>query len=199
MVEGFKDERETGLVQIKNVGAEVSTGQVVYSSIKITKDVQLREIPRLGMDAEPYFHMVGETAVPGIRAVVSRGFYGFRPYVAVQVPMSEISSYFGFLSFIPVNAVFGGEYNLNLGRLSITPFGGVGVSYVHVFTPVASTDEEDWLSHYGAQAYLRASFLFTRNMRAFAEAGVEYWLTADDFFFDNYGGLGAGAGVAFKL
>jgi hypothetical protein len=199
MVEGFKDERESGLVQIKDVGAEVSTGQVVYSSIKISKDVQLREIPRLGVDAEPYFHMVGETAIPGIRAVVSRGFYGFRPYVAVQVPMSEISSYFGFLSFIPVNAVFGGEYNLNLGRLSITPFGGVGVSYVHVFTPVVSTDEEDWLSHYGAQAYLRASFLFTRNMRAFAEVGAEYWLTADDWFFDSYGGIGAGAGVAFKL
>ncbi len=199
MVEGYRDEREAGLVQIKDVGAEVSTGEVVYSSVAVTKDIQLREIPRMGFDAEPYFHMAGRVAIPGVRAVVSRGFYGFRPYVAVQLPLSEISSYFGFLSFIPINGIVGGEYNLNLGRLSVTPFAGVGASYVHVFTPIASDDNEDWLSHYGAQAYVRLSYLFTRNIRAFAEGGFEYWIAADRFFFDNFGGLGFGAGVAIKL
>jgi hypothetical protein len=201
MVEGFKDERETGLVQIKNVGAEVSTGQVVYSSTKITKDVQLREIPRLGMDAEPYFHMIkGEntTFVPGMRMVVSRGFYGFRPYVGVQVPVGQIWSAFTVL-VVPVSVVFGGEYEAHLGRLTATPYGGVGASYLYVSEAISELSEEtNIFPHVGAQAYLNLSYLVTRNMRIYAEAGAEYWLAIHSFFSD-YGGLGAGAGVAFKL
>jgi hypothetical protein len=198
MVEGFKDEREAGLVAIKDVGAEVSTGQVVYSSAKLTKDVQLREIPRLGVDLEPYFHLSGGTAVLGVKGVASRGFYGFRPCFAAQIPLGEISSYWGLLSVIPINGIVGGEFNLYMGRLTLTPFAGAGLSYARVLTPV-SDEDTDWLSHYGAQAYLRASFLFTRDIKAFAEVGLDYWLSADQFYFENYGGLSYGAGVAFKL
>jgi hypothetical protein len=197
-VEGFKNDSEKGLVTIKDVGSEVSTGQVVYSSIKLTKDVQLKEIPRLGVDVEGYFHMVGTAPVPGVRGVLSRGFYGFRPYFAAQVPISDITSAaWGLFSIIPVNGILGGEFNLSMGRLAITPFGGVGASYARILI-VDKTDKTDWLSHIGGQAYVRASFLFTRELRAFAEAGFEYWAAMDPFF-DNYGGIGLGAGVAYKL
>ncbi|HTX73799.1 MAG TPA: hypothetical protein VMC79_13295, partial [Rectinemataceae bacterium] len=57
-VQGFKDEREVGLILIKDVGTEVSTGRIIYSSVRLSPDVQLREIPRLGVDAEPYLHLV---------------------------------------------------------------------------------------------------------------------------------------------
>lgn len=198
-VEGFKNESEAGLVQIKDVGSEVSTGRVVYSGIKLTKDVQLKEIPRLGTDIEPYFHMVGGTAIPGIRVLPSRGFYDFRPLIAIQVPVTEVSSYWGLFSFIPINMIVGGEYNLYLSRLTLTPSAGAGLSYVRIITPIKSGDDKDWLSHFGGQAYLKASFLVSRDIRLYAEAGYEYWLSVYPSFFDNYGGLGLGAGVAIKL
>jgi len=199
-VEGFKNQSEKGLVQIKDVGSEVSTGRVVYSSIPVTKDIQLQENPRLGVDAEGYFHFAGDTALPGIRGVLSRGFYGFRPYFAAQIPVSQVSSYFsGLFSVIPVNVILGGEFNLYLGRLAITPYGGVGASYYHVITPINSGDTTDGLSHIGGQAYVRASFLFTRELRVFAEAGVEYWASMNPDWFDSYGGLGFGGGVSYKL
>jgi hypothetical protein len=198
-VEGFQNTAEKGLIQIKDVGSEVSTGRVVYSSIKLTKDVQLHEIPRLGVDAEGYFHLAGGTALPGFRGALSRGFYGFRPYFAVQVPVSEVSTYFGLLSVIPVNAIVGGEYNLYMGRFTLTPYVGAGASYARVITPISDSDKTDWLSHIGGQGYVRASFLFTRELSVFAEAGLEYWLTMNDVFFNNYGGLSFGAGVSFKL
>jgi len=199
-VEGFNNDSEKGLVTIKNVGSEVSTGQVVYSDIKLAKDVQLREIPRLGMDIEGYFHIAGGASIPGVRAVYSRGFYDFRPYAAVQIPVSSISSYWGLFSVIPVNILVGGEYNLYMGRLTVTPFGAVGASYARVVSPLTNSDDKtDWLSHYGVQAYVRGSYLFTRELRVFAEAGIEEWISADKAFFDNYGGLSVGGGVAYKL
>jgi hypothetical protein len=196
-VEGFKDEREAGLVTIKDVGAEVSTGQVVYSSAKLGKDVQLREIPRMGVDIEPYFHLVGSESkafLPGFRAVASRGFYGFRPYLGVQIPLGQMWSFF----VIPVTAIFGGEQNLSLGRLSLTPYGGVGFSYVYYMDVSGTSTETNYFPHIGGQAYLRASYLITRDMKIFAEAGGDYWIAISSLF-QNYGGLGFGAGLAFKL
>jgi len=198
-VEGFRNDTERGLVQIKDVGSEVSTGRIVYSSIKVAKDVALKEIPRLGLDAEGYLDVVGSTVVPGVRVVPSRGFYGFRPYGAVQIPVSEVSTYFGLLSVIPINGIVGGEYDFYLGRLSVTPFCGLGASYARVVTPVSSSDETDWLSHIGAQAYLRISLLVTRDLSIFAQGGLEYWVSMNSVFFNNYGGVGLGAGASYKL
>jgi hypothetical protein len=201
-VEGFKNDSEKGLVAIKDVGSEVSTGQVVYSSIKIAKDAQLREIPRLGMDVEGYYHqLIGETgaSIPGLRIVYSRGFYEFRPYIAIQVPIGQITYWdWGFGDFITVNAILGGEYNLHMGRLTVTPFGGIGASYLH-YTGSYDYGDTNWLSHIGAQVDVRASFLLTRELKVFAEAGYEQWFTMDDSWFRNYGGLSVGAGVAYKL
>jgi hypothetical protein len=201
MVEGFKDEREAGLVQIKDVGAEVSTGQVVYSSVKMTKDVQLREIARMGVDAEPFVHILlgaDRTIVPGIRMAVSRGFYGARPYAAVQVPLGQIWSAFT-VFVVPVSVVVGGEYEAHMGRLTATPYAGIGASYLYVSEAITGlSDETNIFPHIGAQAYVNLSYLVTRNMRIYADVGGEFWLAIHSFF-DNYYGLGAGAGVAFKL
>jgi hypothetical protein len=200
-VEGFKDEHEAGLVAIKDVGAEVSTGQVVYSSAKLGKDVQLREIPRMGVDFEPYIHLVGSQSkafLPGFRAVASRGFYGFRPYLGVQIPLGQMWSFFGLATFIPVTAIFGGEQNFSLGRLSLTPYGGVGFSYVYYMDVSGTSTETNYFPHIGGQAYLRASYLVSRDMKIFAEVGGDYWIAISSLF-QNYGGLGFGAGLAFKL
>jgi hypothetical protein len=195
----IKTENEEGLVRIKDVGSEVSTGHVVYSGIPLTMDLQLKEIPRLGFDMEPYFHTAGDIAIPGIRAVVSRGYYGFRPYAAVQIPVSQVSSYWRLFAVIPVNAIVGGEYNFCLGRLTLTPFGGIGAGYARVVSPLNDSDTTDWLSHIGAQAYVRASFLVSRDIRFFVEGGAEFWIAMNQTFFNNYGSLGNGGGVAIKL
>jgi hypothetical protein len=215
-VEGFKDTREAGLVAIKDVGAEVSTGQVLYSGVKMTKDLQLQEIPRLGVDAEPFLHIVngakldvpldpkgttGSNLIVGVRVPLSRGFYGVRPYGAIQVPVSGIRSFLTAF-MIPVCASFGAEYRLNLGRLSLTPYGGVGASYIYVteaLSGAAADTKDTYIPHIGAQAYINAAFLITRDMRVFAEAGGEYWISLAPALYTNYGGIGFGAGVSFKL
>ena len=70
-IEGFKNDSEKGLIQIKDVGSEISTGRIVYSDIKVTKDVQLKEIPRLGVDVEGYLDIAsgpdGTVVLPGSR------------------------------------------------------------------------------------------------------------------------------------
>ena len=43
---------------IKDVGPEISTGLVLYSSVKPGPDTQLREIPRRGVDAAFFLHFV---------------------------------------------------------------------------------------------------------------------------------------------
>ena len=213
-VEGFKNESEKGLVAIKDVGSEVSTGQVLYSSIKLTKDVQLHEIPRLGIDAEPFLHVVtgtklttfdqaadtGSNIIVGLRVPLSRGFYGVRPFGEIQVPVNGIRTFFTAV-MVPIDAVFGAEYRLNLGRLSITPYGGIGASYIYVSEAISgksANTSDTYIPHIGAQGYVNIAFLITRDMRVFAEAGGEYWLALSPLY-SNYGGLGFGAGVSFKL
>jgi hypothetical protein len=88
-VEGFDDSKEVGLIVVKEVGREVSSGQVLFSSVPLGKDAQLREIPRQGADFDLYIHSIGgtvATVTPGFKATASRGFYSFRPFVAAQVP-----------------------------------------------------------------------------------------------------------------
>ncbi len=202
-VEGFSDDREAGLIVIKEVGPEVSTGSVLYTTIPLGKDTQLREIPRQGADLDIYLHSVGGTTpslIPGFRATASRGFYGIRPFVAAQVPLSLISNFLlGLVQIVPVNAVVGAEYLVNFGRLSFAPYAGIGISYFHVTSPWVSTDT-DFISHVGLLAYGRVSYLVSRDMKVFADLGIEQWLKVTSLFGNkSYGGTSFGAGVTFKL
>lgn len=197
-VEGFDDSREAGLIVIADVGQEVSTGEVLYSGMKLGKDTQLREIPRVGTELDLYLHSVGGLFVPGLRMTASRGFYGFRPLASIQIPVSLMSSFL-IVEIIPVNVLIGGEFALNMGRLSVAPNASAGLSYYHVTTIGINTDT-DFLSHIGAQAGGRISYLFNRNTRAFVDLGIEYWLAMTNLFGnESYGGAIFGAGVTFKL
>jgi hypothetical protein len=216
MVEGFKDEREAGLIAIKDVGAQVSTGQVVYSSVKLAKDAQLREIPRQGFDAEPFVrYLMGESLdnyldetgdtgsnlLVGLRIPLSRGFYGLRPYAEVETCLNGWRNVLTAF-MIPINAVVGAEYRMDLGRLGVTPYGGIGGSYIYLTEALSGTSRDTsdtYLAHLGAQAYLNLSFLVTRDIRVFAEVGGEYWLSMSDWLYSSYGGVGGAAGVSFKL
>ncbi|MEI6875928.1 MAG: hypothetical protein WCL50_12465 [Spirochaetota bacterium] len=202
MVAGLRDDREVGLLVVKDVGAEVSTGRAVFGGSFATAGAQLKEIARKGFDIEPYLHLVGTPGawalLPGARAVASRGFYDLRPYAAAQIPVGQVIGVFTAL-FIPVNVTVGGEYNVAFDRLTLTPWGGIGASYVHFMEAISSTSTDtDYLSHVGVQAYLKASWLVTRDLRVFAEGGIEYWVTVSRFF-NPYGGFGVGAGAALKL
>ncbi len=206
-VEGFDDSRESGLIVVKDVSKEISTGEVLYKSIKLGKDTQLREIPRLGSDFDLYLHSIGDsstgTLLPGFRATASRGFYAFRPFVAAQIPLALMQDFLVFglipLEIIPVNALIGGEYLVNLGRLSVAPSAAFGASYFSVTTPISSTDTE-FLSHVGIQAAVRVAYLLGRNSRVFADLGYESWIAITDLFGNrSYSGTMIGAGFTFKL
>ncbi len=206
-IEGFDDSRESGLIVIKEVSQEVSTGQVLYKSIKLSKDTQLKEIPRVGTELDLYIHSIGDSSagsiVPGLRATASRGFYSFRPFVAAQVPLALMEGFLVFglvpLEIFPVNALIGGEYLINMGRLSVAPSAAFGISYFSVSTPIVSTDT-DFLSHVGIQAAIRVAYLLGRNSRVFVDLGYENWIAITDLFGnEGYSGTMIGAGFTFKL
>jgi len=206
-IEGFDDSRESGLIVIKEVSQEVSTGQVLYKSIKLGKDTQLKEIPRVGTELDLYIHSIGDSSagsiVPGLRATASRGFYSFRPFVAAQVPVGLMEGFLVFglvpLEIFPVNALIGGEYLINMGRLSVAPSAAFGISYFSVTTPIVSTDT-DFLSHVGIQAAIRVAYLLGRNSRVFVDLGYENWIAITDLFGnEGYSGTMIGAGFTFKL
>jgi len=206
-VEGFDDSRESGLIVIKEVSREISTGKVLYKSVKLGKDTQLREIPRLGSDFDLYLHSISDSSadslLPGIRVTASRGFYAFRPFVAAQIPLALMQDFLIFglipLEIIPVNALIGGEYLINLGRLSVAPSAAFGASYFSVTTPISSTDTE-FLSHVGIQAAVRVAYLLGRNSRVFADLGYESWIAITDLFGNqSYSGTMIGAGFTFKF
>jgi len=208
-VEGFDDLRESGLIVVKDVGREISTGEVLYKFIKLSKDTQLREIPRLGSEVDLYLHSIGDSSagslLPGLRATASRGFYAFRPFVAAQVPLGLIKGFLAFgiipLEIFPVNVLIGGEYLVNMGRLSCAPSAAFGLSYFSITTPISSSDT-DFLSHVGIQTALRIAYLFGRNARVFIDLGYENWIAvAGESTFGNrsYSGIILGAGVTFKF
>lgn len=215
-VAGFKDEREAGLVLIKDAGPEVSTGLVLYSSVKPGPDTQLREIPRRGVDAAPFLHIIngpqlrfigdgeserdGRNTMIGLRMPLSRGFFDVRPYASIEVPVNGVRSFLSIFYF-PVNVLVGAEYNLYMGRLAVTPYAGVGTSFIYISELFSgeTVDTSDWLfPHLGLQAYLSASYLFNRNTKIYAEAGFEYWLALTSLY-STYGGLSIGGGLSFKL
>jgi len=201
-LEGFDDLRESGLIVIEDVGREISTGKVLYKSTKLSKDTQLKEIPRLGSELDLYLHSIGDSSagslLPGLRATASRGFYALRPFVAAQVPLGLISSFL-IVEIFPVNALIGAEYLINLGRLSFAPSAAFGVSYFSVTSPWVTTDTE-FLSHVGIQAALRLAYLLGRDSRIFADLGYESWIAITDLFGNrSYSGLMVGGGITFKL
>lgn len=205
--EGFKDEREEGLILIKSAGPEVSTGTILYSGIKVEKDTQLREIPRQGADLAVYGHTYSvldgafssdSSFLLGARAELTRGFYNVKPYAAVQI-------IFDTDMWLPINAIVGAEYSVYLRRLEVGVRGGLAGStnaIIRLIEDAASTSDDPWFTHYGISAGAYLSYLITRDIKVFAEAQFDYMLGIADGLggsFSSYGGTQLGAGVTIKF
>ena len=154
----------------------------------------------IGDPVEPESEEEGSNIILGLRMPLSRGFFDVRPYAAIQVPVNGVRTILSFV-FVPVNVLLGAEYNLYLGRLAVTPYAGIGTSFVYITEAFSGEtyDTSDMLfPHIGGQAYLNVSYLFNRNTKLFVEAGFEYWLALTSLY-SNYGGVSFGGGVSWKL
>ncbi len=205
-LEGFVDEREVGLILIKEVGTTRSKGTILYSGIPIVKDVQLREIPRLGADLAVYAHsydylddVMDPSLVFGARFELTRGFYNFRPYAAVQV-ITDTEMW------LPINVIMGGQYSIFMRRLEIgARIGAAGSTnaIMRLLEEEIATDDDPWFTHYGASAGAYVSWLFSRDFKVFVEAQGDYMFGLADSFlggpFSSYGGVQVGLGATFKL
>lgn len=211
-IEGFADEEEDGLIVIKNVGPQISTGRVVYAGKTLDEGAQLREIPRLGLEFAPYLRYLSYfegtsdnsgALVLGAKAILSRPFYSLRPFVGAQISFDSDL-------WLPVGVYGGGEFNLFWRRLSLYGSGAIGGASNVVFKYIEgaieevtdTADDETFFSHFGLLGSAGVSLLISRDVKIFAEAGVEYWIgILDDVGgpFSSYGGTSVSVGAAFKL
>ncbi len=204
-LEGLTNEREAGLILIKDVGTTRSKGTILYSGVPVVKDVQLREIPRLGADLALYAHTynyldasMGTSFVIGARAELTRGFYNVRPYAAVQM-ITDSSMW------LPINVIVGGQYSIFMRRLEAGARAGVAGStnaIVRIIEDYASNSDDPWFTHYGVSGGAYVSWLFNRDMKLFVEVQGDYMLGLADSLggsFSSYGGYQIGLGAAFKL
>jgi hypothetical protein len=204
-LEGFVDEREVGLILIKDVGTTRSKGIILFSSIPVEKDVQLREIPRLGLDFAGYVHNyvyvdgIGDNEssfIIGARAEATRGFYNIRPYGAVQA-IADLSKW------IPLSAIVGGQYSLFLRRLEFggrAGLAGGSNALVKILEENFSSTDDPWFTQLGVSGGAYASYLFSRDFKVFIEAQFDYLFgITNEPIFGSYGGYQIGLGATFKL
>ncbi|MBI9101999.1 MAG: hypothetical protein JEY99_06250 [Spirochaetales bacterium] len=203
---GHQLNQEAGLIKINEVDETLSYGYVLYSKDAPYPGEQLKEIPRLGVDGSVYLNQIGTTATMiGLRTEATRGFYGFRPIAGVEIPIAEGAPDWG----LPVNAYVGGAACWYMGRLFFQPTVGAGIGG---YIPISEIEEGDSImdnlemTHIGGFAEFKASYLFSRDLRVFVDAGYAYWNgILDDilgnygFFGDTYKGSYIGAGVTLKL
>lgn len=199
---------EKGLLIVRRVEEEVSTARVVYSNGVPQEGEQLQELPRLGIDATAFAHAVAlqlgpaPSAYPlpllaGLRVGLSRGFYGFRPHVTVEMPFHLISDTAYVYGGIPLNVSLGGEYNLYLGRLQIVPMAALGVGMA---IPLEADKRDFQLTHFGGSAQLTVTYLFSRDAKLVLEAGYLGWATDPaSTGLGTYEGVFGGVGISGKF
>ncbi len=198
---------ETGLLVIRDVHQDFSYARVIYANPRARVGDQLHEVPRRGFETQVYYDVLTDgieiCSLVGLKAVVSRGFYDWRPFVAVEIPFrgaigTERNRFF------PLNMVLGGEWNAYLGRLRITPSASVGLGGA---VPLGSESDRDrfYLTHVGGVARLTGSLLLGRDVLVSVQTGLGYWLSVFDESVTRqypplagYGGLVIGGGVTLK-
>lgn len=202
--------RENGLVVIKEVSDEVSVAKIIYARPGPQIGDQLQEVPRFGMDTTPYVHYAkgalynrDTTILIGARQAVSRGFFGFRPLVGIEVPLIA-----NIAAALPVNIYLGGEYDIYFGRFQLVPMAGLGVGMAYLWYLKYADVPEDkrfFLTHVGGVAGVTANYLFHKNFRFSVEVGYMNWFSliplkvfTDNLTFPDYDGLFVGAGVTIK-
>ena len=201
--------RENGLVVIKEVSDEVSVAKIIYARPGPQIGDQLQEVPRFGMDTTPYVHFAkgalynrDTTILIGARQAVSRGFFGFRPLVGIEVPLIA-----NIAAALPVNIYLGGEYDIYFGRFQLVPMAGLGVGMAYLWYLKYADVPEDkrfFLTHVGGLAGVTANYLFHKNFRFSVEVGYMNWFSLiptkvlTDLSFPDYDGLYVGAGLTIK-
>ncbi len=214
---GLVDEREDGLIVIKNVGPQISTGAIRYAGSTLKEGAQLKEVPRLGLEVQPYLMYLkyfepvdgwefdgtpddpseGTLAV-GAKVIAARGFYDLRPLAGVQMN-------FDTKLWLPIIVYGGVEYNIFLRRLSLTgsaALAGASSAVVKIIEANVSESDDPWFTHYGIKLDAGAALLLSRDLSVFGRAGMDYLLGIGDAVggpFGSYGGYGFAAGVAFKF
>ncbi|AEJ20222.1 hypothetical protein [Gracilinema caldarium] len=215
---GLVDEREEGLLVIKDVGPQISTAAVRYAGSSLKAGAQLREVPRLGVDVEPYLYYITYfesvqgwdldnrdeikstegTLAAGAKFALSRGWYNVRPIGGVQIN-------FDTALWLPVIGYLGAEYNLFVRRFALTgtaAVAGASNAIIRLIEKNYSESDDPWLTHFGVKLNIGISYLINRDMRIFTNYGMDYlWGMGDNLGgpFQSYGGYGIAAGVAFKM
>ena len=196
MRSGYETVDETGLLVISEVHEEFSLAKVVYSDTKPVIGDQVKELPRLGADISFYADGIGGDKADlllGLKIVANRGFFSFRPVFGVEVPLMQTAG----SDFLLFNTYLGGElFNYYFGRLQFAPTAALGVGSAIPLTDNYS--EKYYLSHFGAKAQLSLSYLLTRDIKLFGEAGFGMWFSLNDRWFDSYSGILLGGGITFK-
>jgi hypothetical protein len=210
-VGGFKSETESGLILINNVGSTISTGTILYSG-PITPNTQLQEVPRLGIDIAPYVQLYNyfksdssytydssPKILVGAKAIMTRGFYGLRPLVGVQMLLNAEQ-------WLPLSAYVGADYNIYLRRVQLSFFGAIGGTTNIIFQYIndkLNNSDNNFFSHYGVKGGVDLTYLMTRDIKIGASAGFEYWIPILPLptvpQFQGYGGTQLGASVTVKL
>ncbi len=189
--------KNTGLLVIKEVFEEVSTAQVFYSSRKPMIGDQLTEVPRMGFETPFYVNYIAsDTPVVtlGLRQIVARGFFSFRPFAGVEVPFGANNDFF---VLFPVNAYLGGELNWYMGRLHVSPSADFAVGMLIPIIESEYTDDVVIYSSFGGHARLTVSYMFSDSMKVFVEGGYAAMLAVTNLF-DSYAGTFVGAGITLK-
>ncbi len=209
-IDGIVDESEAGLVVVNKVTKEFSDATILYSSIPLSKETQLREYVRSGVDISPYTSvMLGASAevdgigneemffAPGLKITVSEGFYDFKPIFAVQTYYPGIAASAN-ITLLPLSVLLGGEFNLYIRRLQIAPFVAVGANayYVDLGT---SSEGDFYLSHVGGSAGLTLSFLLAKNFKLYVEPSGQYWYSLVPNVVSYFYGYGGSLGLTIKL
>lgn len=204
-IEGYVNEREVGLIKIKDVGTTSSEGIVLYSDIKLEKDTQLREIPRQEGEASLYAHLVtfdanstsDSSIAVGLKVSLTRGYFGLMPYGFVQILFDEPKGY-------PIGFGIGGEYAIYLGRLELAARVGLAGSSCVLITWLQdrfSTSDNTYFTHYGINAGAYLSWLLTRDTKIYASLQYDLMLGLLDGWgewFNNFSATSIGIGVTFK-
>lgn len=208
---------ETGLIIIKEVGEEVSMGNIIYGSPE--EGDQLKEIPRLGFELTPYFNVLLNPFiapeelkifyVAGVRASVSKRFYSFRPFAGIEFPLpfpigdEDTLLPWLWVAGFPMSFYVGGEVTFYIGRIRITPQAAFGASFL---IPWIDAVSDPIFTHIGGFVNANISYLMTRDLYMSFDVGYKHWISIWDPLLDfitdstaSYGGFMIGGGVTIKM
>ena len=170
---GYEIREETGLLIVKDVKDEISIAQIIYSAGKPRLGEQVEEIPRLGFDSSAYLHTVLDSGTPvvaiGVKQSTTRGFYGFHPFIGVELPIFLNAE--GYSPGLLVNLLAGGDLNWYLWRFQFATAAAVGFGGGNL----ESDGDGFRVTHIGGRVQISASYLLTRDFKVFVDVGYAAW------------------------